>query len=88
MIDNKLNWGHHVDMLYNKLSELICCMKRISNLFTTKNKLMLYNAQIIGILTYLITIWGNTTHSNINRVQRLENRAIKNIFKLNQSETQ
>ena len=82
VIDNKLNWGNHVDMLYNKLSGLICCMKRISNLFTTKNKLMLYNAHINSILTYLIAIWGNTTQYNINRVQRLQNRAIKNIFKL------
>ena len=43
---------------------------------------MLYNAHINSILTYFIAIWGYTTQSNINRVQRFQNRTIKNIFKL------
>lgn len=81
-IDDKLNWGRHIDSIFNKLGGLIGCVKRINNLFCEKSKLMFYNAHINSVLSYLIAIWGNTTQFNINRVQRLQNKAVKNIFNL------
>lgn len=81
-IDDKLNWGGHVDSVFNKLGGLISCVRHVSNLFDEKSKLMFYNAHINSVLSYLIAIWGNTTQFNINRLQRLQNRAIKNIFNL------
>lgn len=45
-------------------------------------RIVFYNGCINSVLIYLAAIWGNITKTNLNRLQRLQNLAIKNIFNL------
>ena len=41
-----------------------------------------YNACINAVFTYMASIWANTLTKHINRMQRLQKLAVKNIFNL------
>ena len=41
-----------------------------------------YSACLNSVFTYMAPIWANMSTKNINRMQRLQNRAVKNIFYL------
>ena len=44
---------------------------------------MLYNSLILPHFTYCATLWCNTTKSNINRLNLLQNRAMRIILRCN-----
>lgn len=44
---------------------------------------MIYDSLIQSHLSYLVTCWGSTNHNAINRLQILQNRAIRNVYHLN-----
>lgn len=82
VVDEELNWGAHIEGMIKKLSGLISASKHASPYMTKNTKLIFYNACVHSIFTYLASIWGNTTKMNLSRLQRLQNRAIKNIYNL------
>lgn len=43
---------------------------------------MIYDSLIQSHLTYLVTCWGSANHNAINRLQILQNRAIRNVYHL------
>ena len=79
-INQKLNWGLHIEKLKNKLSPLIGAINRINSYIPLKSKYLLYYSYIYSNLSYLITIWGSCTENNLNELQRFQNRTIKKIF--------
>ena len=42
----------------------------------------IYNALFVSNVNYLINIWGNTTQSNINKLQRQQNKILKTLYNL------
>jgi len=81
-IDEKLNWDKHVDDIFKKLTGFVGAFRHINSFLSSKCKNMFYFAHIQSILSYLIPIWANTSQYNINRVQRLQNKAIKAIYNI------
>lgn len=76
-IDNALNWEMHTDILCNKLSSLCFALFRLKNI-TNKNILYsFYHSQFVSRLRYGIIFWGSSSH--LNRVFKLQKRAIRNI---------
>lgn len=82
-IDDKLTWDKHIDDISNrKLCGLIGALRRVNDCLTVECRFLLYNSYIQSILSYLIVVWANTSVYNFNRLQRLQNKAIKAIFKI------
>ena len=75
-IDNKLTWKTHLDIVCNKISKNIGILYRIKFLPTNVLK-MIYNAIIAPILDYGISVWGSAASSYLDRLFRLQKRAIR-----------
>jgi hypothetical protein len=81
-LDAKLRWKTHdkkkqdeLDLRYKKMYWLI---KRNSSL-SLHNKLLLYKQILKPVWTYRIRLWSCTTQSNIDIIQRFQNKVLRHM---------
>ena len=97
MIDDKLSWKNHIELLEKKLSTacaLICKLRY----FVDQNCLMkYYYAHVYSHLQYAVLAWGSSNKSTLNKLNVLHRRVVrlmtlhgplKNFFKYNDEDTQ
>jgi hypothetical protein len=68
-LDRKLTWHHHI---FTK-------RKQLSLTFTKPNKLLLYKTILKPIWTYGIQLWGTTSTSNIEIIERFQSKELRMI---------
>lgn len=83
LISDKMTWDKHIETVTAKIVPMIGVIKRCSHQLNQRTKRLLYNSFIEPHFRYLITCWGNTSIALINKLQRLQNKAIKTIFGMN-----
>ena len=77
-IDNVLSWNLQTDSISKKLVFIISRLSRLKPVLPSQMLLMyIYTSIIQPKIDYAISIWGYTTAHNINKVQRLQNRAAR-----------
>lgn len=81
-LDSNLTWKRHVHYLCSKLSQLVGIFYRVRDEIPLYALKRLYYALAHSRLTYMITVWANTTGENLERIQVLQNRLLKLIFRL------
>ena len=81
MIDNKLNWKEHINVICNKISRSMAVMYRASKLLTTKSMYTLYCTLILPYLNYCAENWGNTFEKNLSKIFLKQKRIIRMISK-------
>ena len=75
--DVKLTFSNHSKVLENKVSRFVGILSKL-NYFLPQNALLkLSYALILAHLNYGILAWGNTYHSYLLKLMRLENKAIR-----------
>lgn len=81
-LDARLRWRVHVrkkrEELSIKLKKMYWLLGRNSKL-STYNKLLLYKQILKPAWTYGIQLWGCASKSNIQVIQRFQNKALRNI---------
>ena len=45
-------------------------------------KYKIYNSYILSIFRYLVPVWGNCSVTNFDKIQVLQNRALKTLYQL------
>lgn len=83
LLNSRFDWNSHVNKLCKSLSTLAGVFRKLSNLIPENLKISLYNSMFISQVLYCLPIYGSTTNENVISVQRLQNRAIKNLFNKN-----
>ena len=83
IIQNNLSWNAHVNSIISRVSPMVGAIRRCSHQFNNKVKSLIYNSFIEPHLRYLIPCWGNTTEYLLNKLQRLQNKAVKAVNQLN-----
>lgn len=80
VLDNKLNWDHHVDQLCRKLSRVVFLLRKLRNSISTDILLTVYNALFQSQLRYGVVLWGNSSSAQRALIwQKKALRTIKNI---------
>ena len=82
-IDEALTWNEHITKLCKKLSFKVSKLSRLKKVLDKNTLKKIYNGTIQPCIDYAISVWGNTTNHNLNKVQRLQNhcaRIIENNF--------
>lgn len=83
LLDNKLNWTPHVASIRNKgqraMNALSAILNRRSNL-SSRTKLLIYSTLVRPCLTYSAPVWGNTCTTNHQKLQIIQNKALKIAF--------
>ena len=77
MMDNRLNFNVHVDVLCGRLSRSCGVIFRLSHCLPRRILKILYNSVVLPRLIYCIEIWGGTGVTNMRRVSRLQDRVVK-----------
>jgi hypothetical protein len=81
-LDTKLWWNEHIKMqrheLNIKLRKMYWLLGRSSEL-SIYNKLILYKKVLRPVWSYGIQLWGCASDSNIQVIQRFENKVLKCI---------
>ena len=67
VLNNKLTWGDHVDVLIKKLNSRLYCIRKMSKFNVSTEILeMFYNTVICGVWRYCLVCWGG----NINLIEK------------------
>ena len=78
-IDSKLTFQYHIKSIENKLSKAVGILSKLKSALTQNSLLKIYYALVHPHLLYGITIWGSTYSSYIDKIYRLQNKAVKLI---------
>ena len=78
IIDEKLNWTHHISYIKNKISKGFGIILRARKFFTKSTLLKLYNSFVLPYLIYCVEIWGNASEIHILPIVTLQ----KKMFEL------
>ena len=75
-IDCTLSWDLQIDILCKKLVFIISKLSnRLKAVIPSYLLLLVYTSMIQPKIDYAISIWGYTCRQNLNKIQRLQNRA-------------
>lgn len=79
-IDNYLCWKPHIEKIRSKLISLSGPLHNISRCLPQKVRYIIYNSLVKPHIDYLIEVWGTAAKSNLDPLQRAQNRVIKALF--------
>lgn len=79
-ISSDLRWNAHIDSLCQKAMFKLWYLKRNLRHSTSATKLIAYKSLIRPLLEYADIIWDPHTLSNINKLERIQKRALRFIY--------
>jgi Reverse transcriptase (RNA-dependent DNA polymerase) len=79
-IDHDMKWKSHIEHLRKKLAPIAGIFRRIRNDIPKKMKRSLFFSMFQSRLLYGITAWGCADCTSMDIIQKIQNRAIKNLF--------
>jgi exonuclease III len=82
VVDEKLNWRQHIEELEKNLVKTVKSFRLIRNYLPNRVKLKIYYAYIHSKIKYGISLYGTAGKTLLNKIQVLQNRAIKTLFNL------
>ena len=83
VLDPKIKFNLHIQMICNKISKSIGIIRKISNYVSTSTLISLYYSLIYPYLTYCNLTWGSTYDSHLIPLITLQKKAIRVINKVN-----
>ena len=78
-IDDNLTWSIHINFIAKKMSSNLWLLSKLKDYLSTEHRVQFYKTYIQPQIDYCSTIWGRTSQYNLNRIFRLQKRAVKII---------
>ena len=76
-IDEMISWNKHIDNMCTTLSQRIGLLRRLRKLIPFHLRKILYYGLIQSTIDYCCVVWGNTSTNNIDRVYKMQKRALR-----------
>ena len=84
--DQYVSWEKHIDAMAAKISQRLGVLRRVSPFISKYARVVLYNTIVLPIFDYCDIVWSNCTKSQLDKLQKLQNRAARIIlFKENRT---
>ena len=81
-INNKLRWNDHAQNIEKKVKAKLITLNQLRNLSISRtNLLTMYKTYIRSHITYAVTAWMNSTKANQDKLQKLQNSAMRTCTK-------
>ena len=77
IVDQNLNWKHHVSFIASKMRKMLPKLYVLRKMVSTELLRMFYFAVVQSIIQYGITCFGGTYISNVNPIIALQNHIVK-----------
>ncbi len=78
-VENILRWHAHTEKLSSKIASKIGILKRVRHIVPPETLLQLYNTIVLPHFDYGDLIYESSTVQNLDRLQKLQNRAARII---------
>ncbi len=78
-IDENLSWKKHVDSVCKTCSRNIGVLSKVKHFLPSTTMKQLYCTLVLPYLNYGLLLWGNVTNEYMNKVFKLQKRAIRTI---------
>ena len=80
-LEETLTWNNYIDNLCKKISFKVSKLSRLRKTTPKPIMIKIYNSMIQPTIDYAISVWGCTSQTNLDKVQRLQNYAARIIEK-------
>ena len=77
IFDKNLNWKHHIDYVYKKVSRTVSCLAKLRHSVSIEILREVYHALIHSYVRYGIVVWGNASDAAMQPLNTLLNKAIR-----------
>ena len=83
IIDKELNFSQHtcISEVCIKTSKMIGVLQRLKNLIPMNAKLRIYKTAVLPHLTYCSLVWHFCRASDRNKLERINERGLRTVFK-------
>ena len=81
-LDKNLKFQKHVKSIIKTLSYQIYLLSKIRPFLTEKAAVLIYKSMVLPYIDYGDTVYFSCTKDLLNKLQRMQNRALKIIFRL------
>ena len=79
-IDETLTWAFHVNKVCRTISALLSVLRKHKQFLPKQTRIQFYNAYILPHITYCLSIWGNCSKNQLDRIYRLQKNAARLIL--------
>ena len=79
-IDSNLKWNEQINNICRKVCTSIAVMRRIKPFVPRNSLITIYNNMVLPHFDYAIIIWCSCGETNLNRLQKLQNMAMRIIL--------
>lgn len=79
VLDPVLKWGEHIDSLVTRLRQVVGVLYRTRRLLPRDVRWMVYHTMVHSRISYLVEVWGGATASRLSSLQKIQNRALRNV---------
>jgi hypothetical protein len=79
LIDDELNFKHHLSLIRSKLSKSLFQIRKAKNFLAKESLILLYYAIFHSHLAYATIVWSSANQSLINDIFKLQKKAIRLI---------
>ena len=79
IVDENLNWKDHFSSLKGKITSGLSALKKLKNILPQSKLCGVYHALVESHLRYGNAVWGSLSNTNLQTLQRLQNRAFSII---------
>lgn len=86
-IDEHLSWDDHINKLTTKICSGLYALSKMSIFCNTKTMKQIYFAHIHSHIAFGACLYGATTKLNLDKILKLQKRAIRTILKLKYNES-
>ena len=80
LIDCNLSWKYHIGYIASKVSRLIGIIAKLRFFVPVNTLINIYKSLILPHLTYGIVLWGQAAKCHIDKILKLQKRAIRLIY--------
>ena len=77
VLDSHLSFDEHVTYLVSKCTGSLCQLNRVKHLFDRSTLMTIINALVLSKLLYCLSVWAGATKKNIERLQKVQNFAVR-----------
>jgi len=80
VIGENFNWQEHIEHLCKKLSMSSMQFYNLKFILPTDIMIMLYKSLVHSIIDYGVNVWGLTSKTHLDKVQKLQEKCIKSAL--------
>ena len=79
-MDSNLTWKYHIEYIASNLSKRIGIISRLRHFVPVSTLICIYNSLMLPYLTYGVIVWGHAAKCHIERILKLQKRALRLIY--------